>query len=80
MCLPTKQLFETALPINRSCSGSNVILLGPLPRFLLNKCCEDPTHITNFDEKEYLSKMGNDIRDLGKQLRNMGHIRRLKQI
>ena len=74
-----KQLFETALPIIRSCSGSKVILLGPLPRFLLNKCCTDPTHITNFDEKEYLSKLGNDIRDLGKHLRNMAHMRRLKR-
>ena len=74
-----KQLFEMTLPIIRRCSGSNVILLGPLPRFLLNKCCTDPTHITNFDEKEYLSKLGNDIRDLGKHLRNMAHMRRLKR-
>ena len=74
-----KQLFEMALPIIRSCSGYNVILLGPLPRFLLNKCCSDPTHISNFEEKDYLSKLGTDIRDLGKHLRNLVHMRRLKR-
>ena len=31
-----KRLFETIIG---SCTGSNVILLGPLPRYLLNKCC-----------------------------------------
>ena len=74
-----KQLFETALPIIGSCTGSNVILLGPLPRYLLNKCCTDTSHITNFGDKEYLAKLGNDIRDLGKLLRNLTHTRRLKR-
>ena len=74
-----KNLFETALPIIRACRGSNVLLLGPLPRFLLNKCCEDLSHITNFGESGYTGKMGNDIRELGKQLRNLAHMRRLKQ-
>ena len=74
-----KQLFETALPILQSCTGSNIILLGPLPRYLLNKCCTDPSHITNFGDKEYLAKLGNDIRDLGKLLRNLTHTRRLKR-
>ena len=73
-----KQLFQMALQIIQSCSGTNVILLGPLPRFLLNKCCSDPDHITNFEEKDYLSKLGNDIRDLGKHLGNLVHMRRLK--
>ena len=73
-----KKLFETALPIIMSCVGSNIILLGPLPRFLLNKCCSDSSHITNFDDKKYLEKMGKDIRDIGKLLRNLAHTRRLK--
>ena len=70
-----KLLFETALPF----TGSNIILLGPLPRYLLNKCCSDTNHITNFGEKEYLAKLGNNIRDLGKLLRNLTHTRRLKR-
>ena len=45
-----KRLFETALPIFRSCTGSNIILLGPLPRYLLSKCCTEPSHVTNFGE------------------------------
>ena len=32
-----KKLFETALTIFRACSGSNIILLGPLPRNINNK-------------------------------------------
>ena len=38
-----KQLFETAFPII-SCSSSNILLLGPLPRYFLNKCCDDPNN------------------------------------
>ena len=74
-----KWLFETALPIFWSCTSSNIILLGPLPRYLLSKCCTEPSHVTNFGEKEYLAKLGNDIRDLGKLLRNLVHTRRLKR-
>ena len=74
-----KNLFEMALLIIRACCGSNVILLGPLPRFLLNKCCEDPSHSANFGENGYIGKMGNDIRELGKHLRNLAHLIRLKQ-
>ena len=48
-----KNLFETALPIIHACRSSNVILLGPLPRFLLNKCCVDLSHITNFGDSGY---------------------------
>ena len=39
----------------------------------------DPSHITNFGDSGYTGKMGNDIRELGKQLRNLAHMRRLKQ-
>ena len=32
-----------------------------------------------FGESGYIGKMGNNIRELGKQLRNLAHLRRLKQ-
>ena len=67
------QLFETALPVIKCCIGFSIILLGPLPRYLLNKCCEDPSHINNFVSTEYLAKMSNNI----KLLRNLVHKRRL---
>ena len=73
-----KSLFETALPIMRACSGSNIILLGPLPRYVNKKCCDEASHITNFGTPEYVASMASSIREMGKQLRNMAHIRRLK--
>ena len=73
-----KHLFKTALPILRACSGANIILLGPLPCYINNKCCEDTSHITNFGTPDYIGTIANSIREMGKQLRNMTHIRRLK--
>ena len=64
--LEMKRLFETALPILRACTGANTILLGPLPRYLITKCCEDKSHITNFTNPNYVAEMARHIRDLGK--------------
>ena len=33
-----KQLFELAMPIIRAASGSRIILLGPLPRYVVVPC------------------------------------------
>ena len=46
-----KDLFESARPIFRAARGTDILLLGP--RYALARCCEDHTHLTNFEDDGY---------------------------
>ena len=73
-----KQLFELAMPILRAARGSRVILLGPLPRYVVGPCCNSPEHITNFSSEEYVKFIRNSLKDVGIQLKNLLQTRRIK--
>ena len=70
-----KEPFETALPICRAARGSEILLLGPLPRYAVARCCEDPSHLTNFEEDGYVEGTKDRIKEVGKQLKNQLHMR-----
>ncbi len=40
------------------------IVLTPLPRYLCNRCCNDPTHITNSERESFAGDMGRGLREL----------------
>ena len=73
-----KQLFELAMPILRAARGSRVILLGPLPRYVVGPCCNSAEHITNFSSEEYVKTIRNSLKDVGIQLKNLLQTRRIK--
>ena len=41
-----KELFDAAMPIFRAARGAELLIIGPLPRYLVNPCCSDSGHIT----------------------------------
>ena len=49
--LNSKDLFESARPIFRAARGTDILLLGP--RYAVARCCEDPAHLTNFEDDSY---------------------------
>ena len=53
--------------------GTQIIVIGPLARYAIRKCCENEDHITNFDEPTYVRDM-----KLGKQLKSLVNLRRIK--
>ena len=75
-----KSLFEAAMPILRTTRGANVILVGPLPRFAVDKCCSDTSHITNFGDSDYLAQMAEKLKELAKNIKNLTFMRRLKGV
>ena len=75
-----KSLFEAAMPILRTTRGANVILVGPLPRFAVDKCCTDTSHITNFGDSDYLAQMAEKLKNLAKNIKNLTFMRRLKGV
>ena len=64
-----KILFEAAMPILRTVRGANVILVGPLPRLAVDKCCVDSTHITNFADSDYLAQMAEKLKNIAKNIK-----------
>ena len=73
-----KQLFELAMPILRAARGSRILLMGPLPRYVEGRCCEDPIHITNFGGDNYVKYIRTGLKEVGIQLKNLLHTRRIK--
>jgi hypothetical protein len=57
-----------------------VIVLTPMPRYLWNRCCTDRAHITNSESENFAKDMGNSIRELNVNLRNMVFMRKLKGV
>ena len=75
-----KVLFEAIMPILRAARGASLLLIGPLPRFVVEKCCKDTSHITNFDEENYIGNIRDMVKEVGKQLRNLCHTKRVKDV
>ena len=75
-----KTLFETVMPIIRAARGASLLLIGPLPRYVVDKCCNSTTHITNFDQEDNISNIRDMVKEVGKQLRNLCHTKRVKDV
>ena len=58
--------------------GTQIIVIGLLARYAIRKCCENEDHITNFDEPTYVRDMKANITKLGKLLKSLVHLRRIK--
>ena len=73
-----KELFDDALPILRAARGAELLVIGPLPRFLVKKCCDNAGHITYFGEAGYGAKLCAGVKDVGIHLRSLLHTRGIK--
>jgi hypothetical protein len=43
------------------CEGHTVLIMCPVPRYATFRCCDDPSHCTNFDDPSYLSTLIGDL-------------------
>lgn len=75
-----RDLFLALQPIFKIVKGFKVIILTPLSRYLWNRCCSDPTHITNSERDGNASDMGRCLHELTVNLRNMVFTRKLKGV
>ena len=66
-----KELFEAAMPILRTSRGTNIIIIGPLPRYAVAKCCEALDHITNFNDEAYSTEMAARLKEIAKNIKNL---------
>ena len=73
-----KRIFEDTIPILRAARGTQILVIGPLERYTIRKCCENEDHITNFDDPSYIGTMKASVTRLGKLLKSLVHMRRIK--
>ncbi len=48
-----KKTLELCVPLANAAKGARVVLVCPIPRYVKTKCCDDPSHITNFGNEDY---------------------------
>ena len=66
------------MPTLRAARGARIILVGPLPRYMVGRCCSVSSHITNYDGDDYVKHISNTLKEVGIQLKNMLQTRRIK--
>ena len=75
-----KNLVELAMPVFKAVANTATFVLGPTPRYLTGKCCGNPTHLTNFNRKEFAAELSDSVRGLGRHLRSLVWHRQLAHI
>jgi len=48
-----KKNLMASLPVLEAAKAAKIVLCLPIPRYVTNSCCGDPTHIANLDEEEF---------------------------
>jgi hypothetical protein len=75
-----KEIFLLILPLIKAAKGKRIIIMGPLPRYLLARCCGNPGHLTNRNGDNYIDKMIQAIRDVYSWINNTIFMRRIKGV
>ena len=75
-----KSLFEAAAPIFRAAKNVPTLVLGPIPRYVSDGCCEDPDHCTNLEDADYAANIAGGVRALGRHLRQLVWHKRWKNV
>jgi hypothetical protein len=73
-----RELFTSILPLLRAGLQHNKMLLTPLARYLLQSCCNDPSHITNRKEQKFGASMGEAICEAKSWLKGLAFTRHIK--
>jgi hypothetical protein len=73
-----RDIFTVILPLLRAGLDNTKVLLSPLMRYIVNKCCEDDKHITNKSSSHYGKSMGESLGEMEVWLRDLAFTRRVR--
>jgi hypothetical protein len=69
-----KKILANCMQIGKACSNaSQVILVAPIPRYITKKCCEDLTHIDNYNCDDFEFEIISGIETHKRLLETWGH-------
>ena len=63
-----KRRFAAIRPILEAAGARPIIIISPLPRFLLKGCCDSATHIPNLSSPDYRRNLEDSIFECFKNL------------
>jgi hypothetical protein len=67
-----KKTLAVCAPMVEALRNTGVVLLSPVPRYMHVKCCEDQSHVENFDDPEIEDEIGDALEAYKKVLQNWG--------
>jgi hypothetical protein len=70
--LCVKKTLAACVPAAGALRKTGVVLLSPVPRYMHVKCCDDQTHVENFDDPELDEEIGDSLEAYKRALQNWG--------
>jgi hypothetical protein len=67
-----KKVLQTCSPLAEALRDTGVVLLSSVPRYIHTKCCEDPSHIENFDDQDLDGEIVEGLEGFKRVLQNWG--------
>jgi hypothetical protein len=68
----TKKVLLDSLPLAAALKGTGMVLLSPVPRYVYEKCCAEPSHIENFEDTDLDEEIVSGLEGIKRQLQNWG--------
>ncbi len=68
-----KKVLQSCSPLAEALRGTGVVLLSPVPRYIHSKCCEDPSHIENFEDQDLDGEIVDGLEGFKRVLQNWGN-------
>jgi hypothetical protein len=68
-----KKILQSCSPLAEALRGTGVVLLSPVPRYIHSKCCEDPSHIENFEDQDLDGEIVDGLEGFKRVLQNWGN-------
>jgi hypothetical protein len=67
-----KKILAACVPVAGALRNMGVVLLSPVPRYMDAKCCDDQTHVENFDDPDLDEETGDSLEAYKRALQNWG--------
>jgi hypothetical protein len=67
-----KKILAACAPVAGALRNTGVVLLSPVPRYMHVKCCDDQTHVENFDDPDLDEEIGDSLEAYKRALQNWG--------
>jgi hypothetical protein len=48
-----KKVLKTCQPLAAVVGNAGTVLVTPIPQYITGKCCDDPSHLENFDDQDF---------------------------
>ncbi len=72
-----KQTTAKLLPLLRAGGNHKKLIVAPMHRYIAAPCCDDPSHIMNFNKPAYAMDMAAGLATIRDQLRSMAHNKKI---